>query len=59
MQNIENMMVFCWLLYAVFAIWCLKHLLDFLVEYRRDLRTDRYIKEREQEWQDLQKKLRS
>jgi hypothetical protein len=59
MQSIENMMVFCWSLFAVFAIWCLKQLLDFSVEYRRDLRTDRYIKEREQEWQDLQKKLRS
>tara|TARA_Y100000310_G_scaffold327417_1_gene393756 strand:- start:355 stop:534 length:180 start_codon:yes stop_codon:yes gene_type:complete len=59
MLAIEHMMVFIWGLYCIFFFWCLRGLLEFAVDYWRDVKTDRHIQAREEEWRELQKKLKS
>mgnify|MGYP003144866785 CR=1 FL=1 len=59
MLAIERMMIFIWGLYSIFFLWCLRQLLEFAVDYWRDVKTDRYIQAKEEEWQELRKNLKS
>jgi len=59
MLAIERMMFFIWGLYCIFFFWCLRKMLEFAVDYWRDVKTDRYIQAREEEWQELREKLKS